>query len=102
MFLTCTHSQPFLRIFYSYDKIKTPQGHISFIHQKFLLKICKESGFEGLKYHGGPELKCKMCENTVLMESVFYGDGKGSKEAEITVRCCPGDNHDINVEMLPV
>ena len=34
------------------------------------------------------------------MESVCYKDGEGSKEAKITVRCCPDDNHDINVEML--
>ncbi len=106
MFLHCTHSQPFLPIcmyiFYSDDKIQTPQEHISFIHQKFLLKICQESDFEGLKYLGGPKLKCTVCEDTVIMESVCYKNGKGSKEAEITVQCCTGDNHDINVEMLLV
>ncbi len=82
-----------------YSNVKTPQEHIRFIHQNFLLKICKESGFEGLKYIGGPELTCGVCKNTVIMESVCYEDGEGSKEAEITVRCCPDDNHDINVEM---
>ncbi len=45
-------------------------------------------------------MKCKMCENTVIMESVCYEDGEGSKEAKITVQCCPGDIHDINEEVL--
>ncbi len=85
-----------------YSNVETPQKHINFIHQEFLLKICKESGFEGLKYRGGPELKCHMRHKTVLMESVCYKDGKGSKEAKKTVQCCPGEDHDINEEMLPV
>ncbi len=84
---------------YSPVKFKTPQEHINFIHQEFL-KICKGSDFEGLKYCGGPELKCGVCKKTGLMKSVFYKDGKGTKEAEKTVRCCPGDNHDINEEVL--
>ncbi len=90
------HSQPI----YYYSNVKTPQEYISFIHQEFLLKICKESGFEGLKYRGGPELKCDKCHETVLMESVCYINGEGSEEAKITVRCCPGDSHDINEEVL--
>ncbi len=85
---------------YSDDKIKTPQEHISFIHRKFLLKICKESNFEGLKYRGGPELKCTTCKNTVIMPSVCYENGEGTKDADKTVRCCPDDNHDINEEVL--
>ena len=92
----CIHNH-FSQYICSPDKIKTPQEHISFIHQRFLLKICKGSGFEGLKYRGGPEFKCGVCDKTGLMNSVLY---EGSKEAEKTVRCCPGDNHDINVEML--
>ncbi len=82
-----------------YSKVKTPQEYISFIHQEFLLKICKESGFEGLKYCGGPELTCKTCEKTGLMESVYYKNGEGSEEAKETVRCC-GDDHNINEEVL--
>ncbi len=70
---------------------------MNFIHQEFLLRICKGSGFEGLKYCGGPELKCGVCDKTVIMPSVCYENGEGSEEAEKTVQC---DNHDINVEML--
>ncbi len=79
------------------DNVKTPREHI---HQKFLFKICKGSDFKGLKYRGGPELKCNKCHKTVLMESVCYENGEGSKEAKKTVRHCPGDNHDINEEVL--
>ncbi len=87
---------------YSDKKIKTPREHISFIHQRFLLKICKAkgSGFEGLKYCGGPELKCGTRKNTVIMESVCYENGEGSEEAKITVQCSAGHIHDINEEVL--
>ncbi len=27
-------------------------------------------GFEGLEYHGGPEVKCKVFKETVVLESV--------------------------------
>ncbi len=93
------HNQYVYIIIYSDDNVKTPQEHINFIHQEFL-KICKGSGFKGLKYRGGPELKCAKCKKTVIMESVCYENGEGSKEAEKTVRHCPGDNHDINEEVL--
>ena len=36
--------------------------HIVCIHKNYLRRICAESEFKGLKYHGGPAAKCQCRE----------------------------------------
>lgn len=50
-----------------------PIEYIQYVHKEFLSKICKESGFEGLDYFGGPEVKCDDCGELSVLRCVEYG-----------------------------
>ncbi len=79
------------------DENKSLRRYISFIHKEFLLKICRDSGFEGLEYHGGPEVKCEVFRKTVVLESVSYKSGEESEEeAKKTANCCPNEVHTVD------
>ena len=61
--LTCT----FVR---TKDDNKLSQ-HIEYIHKNYLSRICIESEFQGLKYYGGPIVKCQ-CEEEGILECVSF------------------------------
>lgn len=58
-----------------------PVQFINIIHEKYLYKICKESGLEGLAYYGAPEVKCKC---GLELRCVEYDNGK---EIIVTKEC---------------
>ncbi len=50
---------------------KKPSDCIQLIHDEYLKRICQESGFQGLKYHGGPMLPCLCSEPSVFTFVTF-------------------------------
>ncbi len=78
--------------FYSCRDEKDPVQYIQFIHQECLSKICDEKNLpmQGLKYYGGPEVKCKeegrSCPADILC-CVRYEDGKPSEEETTKMKC---------------
>ena len=65
-----------------------PVEFIAIIH-KYLYKICKESGLEGLAYRGAPEVKCTDCGEE--LHCVEYDNGEEetfiTPEYECEVEC---------------
>ncbi len=63
---------------------KNPVQYIQFIHQ-CLIKICgeKKLPMQGLKYDGGPEVKC----HAHILRCVTYENGEPLQEETTTMRC---------------
>ena len=63
--------------------------HIIYIHKNYLRRICAESEFIGLKYHGGPAAKCRCKEKDrkVLQCVSFCMEKKGSDEPKLILDC---------------
>ena len=60
--LTCSY----LFFFFCYRaQSSNLSQYIAYIHNNYLKRICEESRFQGLKYHGGPISKC-LCKEGVL------------------------------------
>ena len=55
---------------------KQPSLYISIVHNEFLPRLCEESGLEGMKYKGGPLVKCThpKCEWRGVLPFVSYPD----------------------------
>ena len=63
--------------------------HIVYIHENYLRRICAESEFIGLKYHGGPAAKCQCKEEglRVLHYVSFCMESKTSEEPKLILDC---------------
>ncbi len=62
---------------------------IVYIHKNYLKRICAESEFIGLKYHGGPAAKCECKEQDlqVLQCVSLCMEKKTSDEPELFLEC---------------
>lgn len=62
---------------------------IVYIHENYLRRICAESEFIGLKYHGGPAAKCQCKEGGlgVLHYVSFCMESKASEEPKLILDC---------------
>ena len=66
-----------------------PSQHIVNIHKNYLSRICRESEFQGLKYYGGPIVKCR-CREDILKYVSFIMNEDGSstiQELQTTIVC---------------
>ena len=45
--------------------------YIAYIHDMYLKRICEESRFQGLKYHGGPISRC-LCKEEKVLQFVSF------------------------------
>ena len=63
--------------------------HIIYIHQNYLRRICAESEFIGLKYHGGPAAECQCKEESlrVLQCISFCMGNKTSDDPKLILDC---------------
>ncbi len=60
-----------------------PSECIKLVHDKYLKRICQESGLQGLKYYGGPMLPC-CCSQPSVFTYVTFDIGKSS---DLTIEC---------------
>lgn len=65
---------------------RVPADKIKYIHEEYLYKICKQSGFQGLTYYGGPKVFCKKCGNEIVLPFVEYKNGEKEVKEE-QLRC---------------
>ena len=65
---------------------RVPADNIKLIHEEYLYEICKDSGFQGLTYHGGPKVFCKKCRGEIVLPFVEYKRGKEEVKKE-QLRC---------------
>ena len=86
-------------IIFRVEDEKTPIEYIEFIHKK-LVSICQESGLQGLKYFGGPEVTCKGCKKRRVLRCVTYGIGTNADVKKVVAHpnCffCKGKRYDVN------
>ena len=72
-----------------------------FIHV-MLLRICDQSGFEHLRYHGGPEVVCEGCGEQSILPCVTYS-GRGLNSQPNPSPVCPiccREYDDVNYIMV--
>jgi hypothetical protein len=62
---------------------------IVYIHKNYLKRICAESEFIGLKYHGGPAANCDCKEQDLkVFQCISFCMGKNtSDEPRLTLEC---------------
>ena len=53
------------------------------MHEKFLSKICEDSGLGSLEYFGGPEVTCPGCQKVAVIPCLTYKGGKVTKQENI-------------------
>ena len=84
-------------LFLSLSKDMVLTDCISFIHLNFLSKICAESGFKGLAYCGGPEVKCKELDKPTILPCVEYSSKEKDFGREVDLqpscRLCLSTEH---------
>lgn len=74
-----------------------PVEYIDIIH-KYLCEICEDSSLEGLAYQGGPEVKCKDCEEWVMLHYVEYPSDRKENDPVECPLCLA--EYDINQLMV--
>ncbi len=92
LLLVYTNSCPLLNHVYTTTNTcrvsggKKPSDCMELIHDKYLKRICQESGFQGLKYHAGPMLKCP-CSQPSVFTFVTFDDNE--PKSKLPLDACP-------------